>query len=424
MIARLRTILAALGLLSAALSSAQEMGPSRVIDRGYFGMHIHRAAAGTPWPGVEFGSWRLWDAHVTWRDLEPFKGYWRFDTLDRLVSMAEERHVSLMLTLGSTPVWASARPAEACSAGGRGCAAEPESLEDWEDYVRAVVTRYRGRIDAYELWNEVHFSDLGDGDLYDANGTAYFFSGSSAKMVELARSTHRIIKEIDAGAMLASPSMHVYGDWIKRLRLYFDAGGAAYTDVVSFHFYASSPEDTLRTIRAVRAAMHDHGLDEKPLWNTETGFVVQDPSGPPRQDASTPEQVAEFIARSFILDAAAGVERVYWYAWDNQIYGLTTSNGRVPTAAAAGYAAAEDWLVGATVRACQRHADGVWACEVEKDGKMFRAVWRAEGAVAWPLPAEWRVSAFKPLLPPDGPWIPLVDRHAQIGSNPLLFRSD
>src|SRR5262249_49653861 len=153
----------------------------------------------------------------------------------------------------------------------------------------------------------------------------------------------------------------------------------------------------------------DYGLEQRPLWNTETGFLVQDQSEPQRQDAATPDQVGALIARSFVLEAAAGVDRLYWYAWDNQLFGLSTSNGQIPTAAAAGYAATEDWLVGVVVRVCQHYANGVWGCETEKDGKILRVVWHAEGSVVSSLPAEWRISGYKPLLPSDGPWIPMND---------------
>src|SRR5208337_5463220 len=55
-----------------------------------FGMHIHSMVIPRPymhqpdpWPAVGFGSWRLWDAYVDWTHLEPERGKWTFDTLDK-----------------------------------------------------------------------------------------------------------------------------------------------------------------------------------------------------------------------------------------------------------------------------------------------------------------------------------------------------
>jgi len=75
-------------------------------------MHFHHLGSTTPWPDVPINQWRLWDAYVAWPNLEPAKGQWRFATLDRYVSLAAEHHVGLLLPLGLSPGWASARPLE------------------------------------------------------------------------------------------------------------------------------------------------------------------------------------------------------------------------------------------------------------------------------------------------------------------------
>ena len=61
--------------------------------------------------------------------------------------------VDLVLTLALSPTWASARPTEA-SPYFKGSAAEPGDIRQWEDYVRTVAERYKGRIMLYEIWNE------------------------------------------------------------------------------------------------------------------------------------------------------------------------------------------------------------------------------------------------------------------------------
>jgi len=136
-----------LGGLSAmgvgGMSSSRTISPSgHTIPREYFGMHIHRADSSTPWPGVRFGSWRLWDAYVSWPQLEPNRGQWDFKRLDKYVAMASLTGVNVLLPLGLSPAWASARPNEV-SAYRYGNAAEPLNIEDWRSYVRAVAERYK-----------------------------------------------------------------------------------------------------------------------------------------------------------------------------------------------------------------------------------------------------------------------------------------
>src|SRR5215813_211564 len=157
----------------------------KVIDRRFFGMHIHRSVDGTRWPPVPFGSWRLWDAHVTWADIEPGPQAWNWTRLDAYVAMAQAHDVEILLTLGMTPPWASSEPnrhADPPLGYPQGAQAPPARLEDWTEYVRTVALRYKGRIRYYEIWNE-------------PNQMA-FFSGSPQQMAELSKAAYGVIKAI------------------------------------------------------------------------------------------------------------------------------------------------------------------------------------------------------------------------------------
>src|SRR5437588_10761422 len=90
---------------------------SGIIAPAFFGMHIHHAGTTTSWPVIRFGAWRLWDAHSAWPDLEPRRGQWNWVNLDQYVALAEQHQVEILLPLGLSPPWASARPAEPSSYG-------------------------------------------------------------------------------------------------------------------------------------------------------------------------------------------------------------------------------------------------------------------------------------------------------------------
>src|SRR5258707_10027524 len=82
---------------ASATDESQLAPPTTSIPPSFFGMHIHHMvrpngnAPPTPWPNLTVPGWRLWDARVTWPDLEPAKGKWNFDTLDKSLNLAE-RH--------------------------------------------------------------------------------------------------------------------------------------------------------------------------------------------------------------------------------------------------------------------------------------------------------------------------------------------
>src|SRR5262249_17382382 len=158
--------------------------------------------------------WRLWDAGVNWPDLEPNKGQWQFGRLDRFVALAHQHGTSILLPLGGSPWWASSRP-QLASPYSPGFTAMPANLDDWRSYVKTVATRYKGRIPAYEIWNEPNLND--------------FWSGTTAQMLTLTKEASEIIHSVDPSALVVSPSATAdYG--VPWLQEFLRQGGGQYVD--------------------------------------------------------------------------------------------------------------------------------------------------------------------------------------------------
>ena len=232
--------------------------PAAAVPRTYFGMHFHRADRGTVWPAGRFGSWRLWDADVLWKDIQPTPEKWDWRRLDAYITLAEKAGIDVIIPLAMPPGWASARPAEK-GAYGNGSSAEPRDFNAWTSYVRAVAERYKGRVRWYEVWNEV-------------NEPGYF-TGTVQKMIELTREANRILKEVDSANRILAPSTVGHHGWFEK---FLAAGGGRFVDVITYHFYVTSeaPEAMLPTVLKVRDLMVRYGVGDKPLWNTETGWLI------------------------------------------------------------------------------------------------------------------------------------------------------
>lgn len=339
--------------------------------REFFGMHIHNSEKPGHWPTVPFGSWRLWDAGVSWANLEPFPGRWRFDQLDAGIGRAQAANVSILLALGRTPKWASARPQEHAPYG-PGQAAEPANIDDWRIYVRTVATRYKGRISAYEIWNEAN--------------ERMFWTGSIPKLVELTRVAREEIKRIDPSAVIVSPSATGMEPGFKWLRSYLDAGGGALVDVISFHLYDSGkpPEAMVAKIMALRDLLKQGGYAAKPLWDTETGLLVDNRIPAPdvtwsadwKKQRLVPDQAVDYMVRAFLLARALGFERYYWYAWDNRWLGLIEPGDLSPKAPAEAYGRAYAYLLRSTLQRCDRNEIGLWKCNLSMaNGAPAQALW-------------------------------------------------
>lgn len=424
-----------------------KLQPSRqLVPKGYFGMHFFYTGASLQWPGqpdtkipAGIGAWRLWDAKGTvWADLEPMKGAWNFSLLDYYVNVAERSGVELLLTLGQTPQWASARPSEMTSMGA-GRAAEPKNTADWENYVRTLATRYKGRIRYYEIWNEPAFSEIES--TVNSAGLAGYYSGSASKMVELAKAAYPIIKNIDPTAMIISPSMAGEDQGVKRLNLYLSKGGGDYSDIVGFHFYTvntTDPEKLPPLVGKVRNTVALNGISSKELWNTESGLMIQGKGSlvSPLEPGSTgvlgvvfDEQVASgMLARYLVLGAASGLGRYYWFAWDSGSMGLAdniNSNGsRVINYAGTAYLTTARWLSDAKLIECACQGDSVWICPVQRDRSAW-IVWKSNGQIMWQPPTQWKAVEMETL---DGNFIRSDTQNGfgpvSIGPNPVLFKSD
>ncbi len=387
---------------------------AKPIPRSLFGMHIADSDK-IPWPAVPFATWRLWDAATRhglafWAHLERQKGQWDFRTLDYCVELAQRHGVELVYTMGITPKWASARPDKRSAYGDGPTPGEPKDMDDWRNYVRTVATRYKGKIRYYEIWNEPNLK--------------HFYRGTVDQMVALAREAYTILKEIDPSIKVIAPSVFSdYGGW-NWLDEYFGKGGGAYTDIVGAHFYIKkdkTPENSLWLIDKVQNVMAKHGLAEKPFWNTETGYGNKG-----ENVFYSDEESMAYVARTYIVNWMSGIERFYWYAWDNRnvvTILMVEKDKKTLTPAAKAYAEIQKWLIGARMNKCESEKKTAWTCEFTGErGDPFWIVWNSKGERKFKVPEKYDVRQVHSLY---GEKTPLPDnRLLKVGSLPLLLSRD
>ena len=379
--------------------------PSAPLPRTFFGMHIHRPD--TIWPSLNgsLGAVRIWDTAAQWADVNPAKGVFQWAVLDYHVSRARAHGADVIMTLGRTPRWASARPTEP-SAYGPGQAAEPALDQYWQDWVRAVATRYQGKIRYWEIWNE-------------PNDPA-FFSGSAEKLVDLSRQAYTILKASDPQNQVLSPSPYE----ISYLDYYLSLGGGAVADVIGYHFYLDEAPEALTDwyIPRVWAVLEAHGQATKPLWNTEGGYLRPVIPGP---KTLSDDLGAAYLARTYLLNWAGGVSRFYFYAWDNHTttnIELTAADDATLTTAGVAYRELAGWLLGARLTDLSVDESGVWIVSFDQaTGERAHIVWRPSATVPFAPPPAWNVQSARTLT---GARRSLAGRtQLAVGLSPLLLES-
>jgi len=104
-------------------------------------------------------------------------------------------------------------------------------MNAWYNFIKTIATRYKGKITAWEIWNE---EDLN-----------YFWKGSVEEYVELIEYAYKALKEVDennivvmGGLALANPGEGKYNPHF--LEEFLALGGSKYVDVYAFHVYGNA----------------------------------------------------------------------------------------------------------------------------------------------------------------------------------------
>lgn len=393
--------------------SAGKLAPSIPVDASsslqptvftpqFMGMHV--LTPSRHWPTVPVGALR--GAGISWGALEPSRGKYDWHSLDYWVSVVQSHGVELDYLFLNTPQWASIRPDERCNRGPVGCAAPPNPA-DWEEFVTALVTRYKGRISSYELWNEPN-----------AEG---YWTGTPAQMVDMASRAYRIIKSIDPHAIVVTPSASSSGwpmthdIWLDQ---YLTAGGGKYADVIAWHGYsgrndrpALPPENLARQISDLHSVIAKHHLSNLPVWNTEGGWGKN-------AQIPDPDEQASFLAKWYLIQFTNGVARAYWYQWDGPEWGTLWREGSGVTPAGAALQQIYGWLHDATASSpCQQQNASIWSCDLMKGNAHYRVMWSAAGPTSYS-----DLQGFTSSTDLDGTRHAIAAKSVTIGSRPTFFR--
>ena len=186
-----------------------------------------------------------------WSLVEPEPGCWEWADFDRAVAAYERHGVRLLGILCYAAAWS----------GGTSPATDDERAA-FGRYVFEMVRRYRGRVAAWEVWNEPNIQPF------------WSPAPDAALYAQLLRVAYTQAKAADpdcviVGGVMAGPD----ADFLRGL---YAHGAAGHFDVLSYHNYGQHNDgDAERpAVAALRAVLRAHGDGDKPIWQTETGFYT------------------------------------------------------------------------------------------------------------------------------------------------------
>jgi len=216
-----------------------------------------------------------------WEDIEqPRKGEFfdakfnknTWDKYDRIVELAHEYGLEIIARLDHPPNWTRADGAA------RGNFAPPDNYDDYGDFVKAVVSRYKGKIYYYQLWNEPNiYPEWGEQPVNAQDYTRLLKIGYTR-----AKEADPNVAIISAGlAQTLETGPRNVSDLIFLQQIY-DAGAKNYFDILAVMNYGlfTGPgdhrADASRTNFSrpilIREIMVKNGDANKPIWAMEIGW--------------------------------------------------------------------------------------------------------------------------------------------------------
>ena len=268
-----------------------------------------------------------------------------------------------------------------------GCAEAPINITDWDNYITQLINHAGpGAIQYYEMWNEANLAE--------------YWRGDPATLAIMAAHARKIIQTVDPNAVILSPSATIDFEtagecasdprcgpsWLSN---WLAAGGNKSIDAVSFHAYPAigvNPEQVQGTINLLTGIMNQNGVGNLPLWDTESSWGLNTAL------AAQSDEV-NFVARHLILEQSAGIQRSFWYAFDNPSWGTmwSSSTGLNPIADA--YVQVYDWISGASLtQPCAPSASSstTWTCSYSRpNGYAAEIAWDTSATKSFTVPSQF-----------------------------------
>lgn len=247
-----------------------------------------------------------------WEDIQPERDVWSFGRADDLLLELERRNLKVVARLSDAPEWA--HPSIGARKTGNFVDAPPDDFADFARYCGILAERYRGRISAYQIWNEPNLSREWGDRVPDAAG-----------YVALLQACAEAIRAADPDAILISAGLAPTGtndatalpDDVY-LQAMYNAGFQRFVDVVGMHAPGYSapdvpPEDgagghrffTFRRIEDLRRLMVANGDAARQVALLEVGWTT---------DENNPDYSWFAVSEA---EQAQNLVAAYQYAADN-----------------------------------------------------------------------------------------------------------
>jgi len=227
-----------------------------------------------------------------WHMIEPQKGDFYWQPVTNMIDLVRRNHLNIMAEFMGTPDWAKLNPADTGTHVNR---YEVPRMDEFKSYVAETVTRFKGKIAAWEYMNEpaVHYGYY--------NGNAYG---------EMMKTITPLIHSIDPKVQVIMGCIGSDNEQAKWTRDAVKTSGTDALDVATVHYVGGWAWKFLNETLA------SAGISGKPVWDTEQHF---------NNGTSDLRDEARELVRQFPREMSYGIKKVFYFDFmGNMVWG--TSN--------------------------------------------------------------------------------------------------
>jgi hypothetical protein len=225
---------------------------------------------------------------ISWGELETTRGKFVDDTkYDLSADIQTKNGLKVYQVFHATPVWAQeVKVAHSF----------PDDLRDVYNFGAEMARRYKGKVDAWEVWNEPDISVFSDelGDSYASMLKAMYLG----------------FKSVDPDLLVLSCSFAMGPGNFADTIFQNDVGN--YFDIYNYHVYDDWKKHVDRALNHINL-MKKYGLENKPIWLTEAGRPIRRQDDMVEYNVEQGRDVAEFLPKAIITSLLAGVDKYFWF---------------------------------------------------------------------------------------------------------------
>ncbi|MEO1012223.1 MAG: hypothetical protein AAFX53_13010, partial [Bacteroidota bacterium] len=251
-----------------------------------------------------------------WAKTEKEKGVYDFKWLDAIVDDLISKKIEPWMQISyGNPLY----PGGGGISLGEGLPTSEEALQAWENYTRALVKHFQGRVSEWEIWNE---ADHG------------YNKSSGLEYANLYYRTAKVVRAVQPNAKLLALSMAGINKpkFVKDFLDFLKEKDAIHlVDVVTFHGYLANPDQGFHYIDSLKNLTHTYDPSIA-FWQGETGCPsTLATSGALKQYPWSEKLQAKWSLRRALAHLGRGYPYLHFtiseYVYDRELFSGLNSKG-------------------------------------------------------------------------------------------------